>query len=97
MQPRKAAVSALEIHMSVHTPELPSHSPTDLPWYRRERWLAVQLAALVPILGAMLVPATYRLSLCILGGALVAIGTLMLLRHKPAPHPSRHGAESDRA
>ncbi|MFL5620512.1 MAG: hypothetical protein ACJ79A_19210 [Gemmatimonadaceae bacterium] len=55
----------------------------DLPWYRRERWLAVQIAALVPILGAMLVPATYRLPLCVLGGALVAIGTVMLLRHKP--------------
>jgi hypothetical protein len=55
----------------------------DLPWYRRERWLAVQLVALIPILGAMLVPVQYRVPLCILGGALVAIGTVMMLRHDP--------------
>ena len=56
---------------------------TDLPWYRRETWLAVQIAAIVPILGAMVVPETYRLPLCVVGGALVAVGTVMLLRHKP--------------
>ena len=59
-----------------------------LPWYRRETWLAVQIAAIVPILGAMLVPVTYRLPLCVLGGVLVAVGTVMLLRHKPMPPSS---------
>ena len=61
----------------------PSGGGTDLPWYRRETWLVVQIAAIAPILGAMLVPAPYRLLLCILGGTLVAIGTVMMLRHKP--------------
>ena len=64
---------------------------SDLPWYRREKWLAVQVAAIVPILSAMLVPAPLRLPLCVLGGALVAIGTVMLLRHKPTPASSSSG------
>jgi hypothetical protein len=65
---------------------------SDLPWYRREKWLAVQITAIVPILGALLVPAAYRLPLCILGGALVAVGTVMLLRHKPMPATSSSGS-----
>ena len=80
--------------MSDHARQHPNDSTTvrdtivdaaELPWYRRERWLAVQVAALVPILGAMLAPATYRVPLCVLGGALVAISLMMLLRHKPTP------------
>ncbi|HTK50012.1 MAG TPA: hypothetical protein VL328_18660 [Gemmatimonadaceae bacterium] len=58
---------------------------SDEPWYRTERWLVVQLLALVPIVGAMLMPATYRIVLFAIGGALVAAGTVMLLRHTPAP------------
>jgi len=65
---------------------------SDLPWYRREKWLAVQVAAIVPILSAMIVPVSLRLPLCVLGGALVAIGTVMLLRHKPTPASSRTGS-----
>jgi hypothetical protein len=67
-----------------------------LPWYRKERWLVVQLAALIPILGAMLAPEAYRVLLCIVGGVLVAIGTVMMLRHDPAgARPSqRAGAGS---
>jgi hypothetical protein len=64
----------------------------DLPWYRREKWLTVQISAMVPILGAMFVPATYRLPLCVLGGALIAVGTVMLLRHKPMPASSGSGS-----
>lgn len=64
---------------------------SNLPWYRREKWLAVQIAAIIPILGAMLVPETYRLPLCVIGGALVAVGTVMLLRHKPTPASSGSG------
>ncbi|HET9797820.1 MAG TPA: hypothetical protein VFP90_07525 [Gemmatimonadaceae bacterium] len=58
---------------------------SDKPWYRTERWLIVQLLALVPILGAMLLPTTYRIPLFIAGGSLVLTGTMMLLRHTPAP------------
>jgi hypothetical protein len=69
----------------------PSDGVMDLPWYRRETWLVVQIAAIIPILGAMLVPAPYRLLLCILGGTLVAIGTVMMLRHKPMSDSSKSG------
>ena len=65
-------------------PVAPSDGTADRPWYRRETWLAVQIMAIPPILGAMLVPESYRLPLCILGGTLVAIGTVMMLRHKPS-------------
>jgi hypothetical protein len=65
---------------------------SDLPWYRREKWLAVQISAMVPILGAMFVPVTYRLPLCVLGGALIAVGTVMLLRHRPMPASSGSGS-----
>ena len=65
-------------------PKAPSDGAANLPWYRRETWLAVQIVAIIPIVGAILVPAAYRLPLCVLGGALVAIGTVMMLRHKPA-------------
>lgn len=68
-------------------PRAPSDSAADLPWYRRETWLAVQIVAIIPILGAILLPVSYRLPLCILGGTLVAIGTVMLLRHNPASAP----------
>jgi hypothetical protein len=64
------------------------------PWYRKERWLVVQLAALIPILGAMLVPVAYRVPLCILGGVLVAIGTVMMLRHDPTDAGSGRGVEA---
>jgi len=77
---------------SAAEPIAPSGGTGDLPWYRRETWLAVQIAAIIPILSAMLVPAPYRLLLCILGGTLIAIGTVMLLRHKPTS--ASHSAEA---
>lgn len=77
-------------------PEVTTAASADVPWYRREKWLAVQVVAIVPILSAMLVPASYRLPLCVLGGALVAIGTVMLLRHKPTPALSRSGSADSR-
>ena len=73
-------------------PKHPTDVGSDLPWYRREKWLAVQVAAIVPITSAMLVPAPLRLPLCVLGGALVAIGTVMLLRHKPTPASTGSGS-----
>ena len=84
--------------MSLHTRKLPgdgdAHEAAGLPWYRKDRWLVVQLAALVPILGAMLAPVAYRLPLCIVGGALVAVGTVMMLRHDPKGARSTQGAGS---
>ena len=79
------------------TPErTPAPRAPDLPWYRKERWLAVQLLALIPILGAMFAPAAYRAPMCIVGGALIAIGTVMMLRHhqSSARQQTSEGAES---
>jgi hypothetical protein len=75
-------------------PKVPLVPDDGLPWYRRETWLVVQIAAIAPILGAMLAPAPYRLFLCVLGAAMVAAGTLMLLRHKPTPAASNIGSAS---
>ena len=86
------ALEAVQLPGAKITDESETGGGSDLPWYRREKWLAVQIAAIVPILSAMLVPETYRLPLCVLGGALVAVGTVMLLRHKPMPASSRSGS-----
>jgi hypothetical protein len=73
----------------------PHDDGAGLPWYRKESWLAVQLAALIPILGAMFVPAPYRLAMCVVGGALIAIGTVMMLRdHARTPSRTFEDVES---
>lgn len=69
----------------------------DLPWYRTERWLAVQLLALVPILAAMFAPIQFRVPLSIAGGTLVAIGTVMMLMHKPTSSLRDTGVDSSSA
>jgi hypothetical protein len=56
----------------------------DGPWYRQERWLAVTLAALVPLFAALLVPQSMRVPLVALGVAFVLAGVLMLTRHERA-------------
>lgn len=66
----------------------------DRPWYRSERWLAVQLLALVPILAAMFAPSQFRIPLSIVGGTLVAIGTVMMLMHKPTGSLRDAGTDS---
>ena len=71
-----------------HVPDVPGTS-----WYRRERWLAVQLVALIPILGAMFAPAAYRAPMCIVGGALIAMGTVMMLRHHQSSGGTRKGPD----
>ena len=81
--------------MSVDIPKHSGDGNAERPWYRKERWLVVQLAALIPILTAMLAPQEYRVPLCILGGALVAIGTVMMLRHDPTGERSDQGAGAE--
>ena len=85
---RSDAAPARDTPRSEVTEPTVVHTATDAsdkPWYRTERWLIVQLLALVPILGAMLLPMTYRVPLFIAGGSLVLTGTMMLLRHTPSP------------
>jgi hypothetical protein len=81
--------SARRQHATVESP--------DRPWYHTERWLAVQLLALVPILSAMFAPSQFRIPLSIVGGTLVAIGTVMMLMHKPTGSLRDTGADSSSA
>jgi hypothetical protein len=52
------------------------------PWYRSEPWLAVCLAAFVPLLIAIVAPAAAKMPLLAVGGALVVVGVGMLLRQE---------------
>jgi Meckel syndrome type 1 protein len=54
------------------------------PWYRAEPWLAVLVAAFVPLLVAVVAPAALRLPLVAAGGVLVAVGLALLLRRDRA-------------
>ena len=52
-------------------------------WYRAEPWLAVELAAAVPVLAALVSPQEYRVWLVALAALLVAAGLAMLaVRHR---------------
>ena len=70
----------------------PSTPPQDLPWYRSETWLAVELSAFVPIALAFLLPA-FQLPLFGAGALLSVTGLAMLIFRKPTqsarPVPER--------
>jgi hypothetical protein len=51
-------------------------------WYRSESWLAVELAAVVPVVAALVAPEAFRIPLVALGGLLVALGLAMLVVHE---------------
>jgi hypothetical protein len=60
-----------------------SASPTTSgPWHREERWLAVSLAALVPIILALAMPPAIKLVLLGVGGVMIASGLAMLVMHE---------------
>jgi len=59
------------------------HAPADgtsRPWYRREPWLAVMLAAFVPLTAAIFAPDPARYALMGLTGLALIIGAVMLMR-----------------
>ena len=65
---------------------------TNGPWYRREPWLVVQLLAFVPIIAAMFLPKAYHLPLFGVGGSLIIVGIVLLIRRElTASHPSSAG------
>jgi len=53
---------------------------TSRPWYRREPWLAVMLAAFVPLTAAIFAPDPARYALMGLSGRALIIGAVMLMR-----------------
>ncbi len=54
------------------------------PWYRRERWLAVELAALPPTIAAFVVPESARPTFVIISALLLLGGLVMLVMRGPA-------------
>jgi hypothetical protein len=58
---------------------------TELPWYKSEAWLAVELAAFVPIALAFLIPPESRMPLYGVGALLALVGLGMLILRKPTP------------
>jgi len=92
----------LEILMPINARQLQKDSSferdaaalTDGPWYRREPWLLTLLLAFAPILAAMVLPRAYHLPLFGLGGSLVVIGMVLLVRRELSAARSRSAAES---
>ena len=79
---------------SKKTSERDAVALTDRPWYRREPWLLMQLLAFAPIVAAMVLPKTYQLPLFGLGGMLVVVGMVLLVRRELTTSRSRPVEES---
>ena len=67
---------------------------TSRPWYHRERWLAVMLAAFVPLAAAALAPSAAQYALLGLTGLVLIVGAAMLIRQdvfraQPGSEPGR--------
>jgi uncharacterized membrane protein len=65
-------------------------------WYRSEPWLAVLLAAFVPLLGASVAPVALRVPLVGVGGLIVAVGLAMLVRRDRAVRAGSPGSRGSR-
>ena len=66
----------------------PAAASAPSPWYRREPWLAVVLAAYVPTGAGFLTPAAFHPPLIALSAMLVLAAIVLLLRQ--GPFRSRH-------
>ena len=64
------------------------------PWYRREPWLVTLLLAFAPILAAMVLPRASHLPLFGLGGSLVVIGMVLLVRRELSAARFRSAGET---
>lgn len=62
-------------------------------WYRSESWLAVELAAVVPVVVALVAPRPFRIPLVALGLVLVVLGLAMLVVHERAARDVRDGGD----
>lgn len=60
----------------------PGPVAADAPGRAVESWFAILLLALVPLVGALFVPAPWQFMLHVLGGGLCAAGLVMLVRHE---------------
>ena len=55
-----------------------------------EPWFTILLSALVPLLGALFMPASWRTPLHVLGGVLCVCGLVLLVRHELAVRRQRN-------
>ena len=67
------------------------------PLYRREPWLVAQLLAFLPIIAAMFLPKAYQIPLFGLGGTLIAVGMVLLIRKELTGARSRSPSDSSSA
>jgi hypothetical protein len=67
---------------STNTVRYPGPSSTDAPGRAIEPWFAILLSALVPLVGALFVPISFRLPMYVVGGALCIWGLVLLVRHE---------------
>jgi hypothetical protein len=65
---------------SASAPSAPAPSTVTQPWYRREPWIVVMLAALVPVLVGFETPQRFHAPLMVLSGALLLVSFGMLVR-----------------
>jgi hypothetical protein len=62
----------------------------DTPGKAVEPWFAILLSSLVPLLVGLFVPDVWRTALHVLGGALCALGLVLLVRHEIAVRGQRN-------
>jgi hypothetical protein len=68
----------------------PAPAAVDAPGGAIEPWFTVLLLALVPLVGAMFVPAPWQVMLHVLGGMLCSLGLIMLVRHEMSVRRQRN-------
>lgn len=72
--------SSLADAMGALAPHAAAHLST-APWYKREPWLAVCLAAFVPVIAALLAPQSWRVPLTAATAVLMFASMVMLVLH----------------
>jgi len=95
--PSRPAASEAMPHVATTTA---TESATPWPWYRREPWVPVILAAFVPIGVCFALPQGVHLPLLALSGLLVVLSAAMLIRQglfREHPRPEATRGEDARA
>ena len=85
--------------LNEHLSQIHTGSPLaadSTPWYRRERWLVVCMASVIPVVGAIFAPQAWKVPLAIVGGLLMGASMLLLLRQQRAPATRDDGEHMQR-
>jgi hypothetical protein len=86
--PAPAAAADVVDTATAPLPSTERRHETPWPWYRREPWLAVVLAAFVPIAVGFATPQEFHVLLISVSALLVIVSTAMLIRQGPfRAHP----------